>query len=243
LRRQNLGEADRLLVAFSPHHGKIRIIAKGVRRPRSRKAGHLEPFTRVQLILARGRELDIITQAEAIASYEGLRNDLVRVGEAAYVIELLDRFTLDRDENHALYRLLVKTLERLDGGVSADIVLRYYELRLLDLMGYRPELFQCLSCHSEVRPEDQYFSPESGGVLCPVCGEGAKARPISLRALKVLRHYQRSTYGMVVATEVGAQTRAEVEALMEAYLSHILERKLNSPAFIRRVRNMAEGEG
>ncbi|MGD8605174.1 MAG: DNA repair protein RecO, partial [Anaerolineales bacterium] len=99
LRRFNLGEADRLLTLYTLRYGKVKAIAKGVRRPKSRKAGHLEPFTHVQLMLARGRELDIITQAEAMDSYPQLREDLVRIGQASYVIELADAFTVERDEN------------------------------------------------------------------------------------------------------------------------------------------------
>ncbi|MEJ2606707.1 MAG: DNA repair protein RecO [Anaerolineales bacterium] len=239
VRRQNLGEADRLLTLYSFDHGKIKAIAKGIRRPQSRKAGHLEPFTQVALMLAKGRELDIITQAEAIELFPHLRQDLVLLSQAAYVVELLDRFTVERDRNRSLYRLLVNTLERLEAGADPDAVLRFYELRLLDLTGYKPELFRCVECELEVKPEDQYFSFSSGGILCPVCGPGReRARPISLAALKVLRHYQRNTFASASTVRIRAKTYREIESLMEDYLSFVLERKLNSPAFIRRVRRV-----
>lgn len=239
LRRQNLGEADRLLTLYSPGHGKIKAVAKGVRRMRSRKAGHLEPFMQVDLMLARGRELDIITQAEALEIYPHLREDLVLLSQAAYVVELIDRFTVEHDENWSLYRLLINTLERLDVGAEPDAVLRYYELRLLELAGYRPELFHCVGCGAEARPEDQFFSFPSGGLLCPVCGPGREgARRISLAALKVLRHYQRNTFAVASAVRIRPEVYRELEALMEDYLAYILERKLNSPTFLRRVRRM-----
>jgi DNA repair protein RecO (recombination protein O) len=239
LRRQNLGEADRLLTVYSKDRGKLRVVAKGVRRPRSRKAGHLEPFTRVQLMLARGRELDIITQADSIDPYSSICSDLMRLGQAAYVVELLDAFTIDRDENSALFRLLVNTLERLSVGADLEIVLRYYELRLLELSGYRPELFRCLGCGEEVRPEDQFFSPQAGGVICKRCGQDRTGvRHISLNALKVLRYYQRNTFAYVSSVSIRAKTHEELRALMEEYLSYILERKLNSPGFLRRVRGL-----
>ena len=95
LRHSDWGEADRMLVIFSPFQGKTRVVAKGARRLRSRKAGHLEPFTRVSLLLARGRDLWIVTQAETIEAYLPLRENLVLTSQAAYVIELLDRFTYD----------------------------------------------------------------------------------------------------------------------------------------------------
>jgi DNA repair protein RecO (recombination protein O) len=239
LRRQDLGEADRLLVVFTPQLGKLRIVAKGIRRPRSRKAGHLEPFTRVDLFLARGRELDIVTQAEAIDLYPNLRIDLIRLGHAAYAVELLDRVTADGAENEDLYRLLVHTLERLSLGASPAVVSRYYELRVLDLVGYRPELFRCLDCGTEIRPEDQFFSASLGGVLCPSCGPKVDdARPMSLGTLKVLRHYQRSTFASVSEIRIRPEVQADLERLLEDYLSYILERRLNSPAFVRQVRRL-----
>lgn len=239
LRRMNLGEADRLLTLFSPDEGKIKAMAKGVRRPGSRKAGHLEPFTRAKLLLARGRDLDIITQAEAIDLYSDLQRDLVRLGYAAYVVELLDRFTVQEGESRSLYDLLVATLSRLSAVRSPDALVRYFELRLLDLVGYRPELSRCLSCGGEIQPESQFFSAQAGGVLCPKCGRSRhEANPVSLAALKVLRHYQRNLIEEALAPSVSLEVHGELERLMHGYLTYLLERKLNSPAFLDRVRQL-----
>ncbi len=240
LRRHDLGETDRVLTLLSPDRGKLRAVAKGVRRPGSRKAGHLEPFTRARLVLAKGRELDIITQAEAQDLYPRLRQDLVRLGQAAYAVELMDRFTVEEGQAGPQYRLLVGTLERLEAGAAAEPLLRHYELRLLEMVGYRPELFRCLGCDAEVRPEDQFFSAREGGVLCPACGPQVRgARPISLAALKVLRHYQRNPYERAVAARVRPQSLAEAAAVLEGYITYLLERRLNAPAFLRRVRGLA----
>src|SRR3972149_937081 len=127
LRHSDWGEADRLLSLYSREQGKLRAVAKGVRKVRSRKAGHLEPFTRVNLLLARGRDLLIVTQAETIDPYLPLREDLVRIGYAAYVVELLDRFTYDEGENRSLYRLLTETLSRVEKEADPALAVRYYE--------------------------------------------------------------------------------------------------------------------
>jgi DNA repair protein RecO (recombination protein O) len=181
LSRRDFGEADRLLTVFTREYGKLEQIAKGVRRPSSRKAGHLELFTRVQLLAARGRELDILTQVEAIETYPQLSKDLQLVGQASYILELVKLFTVQGEVNHEIYRLLVETLERLNSGVPPSKATRYFELRLLELAGYRPELFRCGHCQSEIRPEAQFFSYIDGGVLCPKCGreslEGYAALP------------------------------------------------------------------
>lgn len=239
LRRMNLGEADRLLTVFSPDLGKFRAVAKGVRRPGSRKAGHLEPFTRVRLLLARGRELDIVTQAEAIELYPGLQSDLERLGHAAYMVELLDQFTVEEGGSRGLYDLILEALGALSTGGGPEAVVRHFELRLLDLVGYRPELARCLGCGKQIRAQAQFFSTTAGGVFCPDCGAARDdARPISLPVLKVLRHYQRSGLKQALAPKVSAQVHAEVEQLMRHYLIHQLERELRSPAFLDQVRSL-----
>ena len=238
LRHNDWGEADRLVNLYTRERGKVRAVAKGVRKLRSRKAGHLEPFTRLSLQLSRGRDLPIITQAETLDAFLPLREDLILVGYTSYVVELVDRFTYEDEENRSLYRLLVDTLTRLASRHEPPLVVRYYEIRLLDLLGFRPHLFQCANCENEIKPEDQYFSSALGGVLCPNCGRGRSGvRPVSTSALKYLRHFQRSSYAEARRAQVDPAVAREMEVLMQHYLTHLLERSLNSPAFLRRVRN------
>jgi DNA repair protein RecO (recombination protein O) len=241
LRHADWGEADRLLWLFTREIGKVRVVAKGVRKPRSRKAGHLEPFTRVELLLAHGRDLPIVTQAEAKDTYQKLREDLVRLGYASYTIELLDRFTYEEGENIALYRLLSETLSRINNETDPAFAVRYYEVRLLDLVGFRPQLFHCVNCGAEIQAEDQFISFEKGGVICPKCGriEGG-GRPVSMPALKILRHFQRSSYAEAQRARLTSVVDRELENLMGHYLTYLLERGLNTPSFLNLVRKKAE---
>ncbi len=241
LRRQDLGETDRIIIVFTPAYGKLRAVAKGVRRPGSKKAGHLEPFTRSNLLVAKGRNLDIVTQAETIDAYPELRQDLDRLGQAAYVIELVDHFGVQEAESQALYHLTTSTLERLDRETETAAPLRYFQIRLLDLSGYRPELHRCVNCSDEAQPQDQFFSANEGGLLCPNCGpRNPYAQSLSLGALKVLRHYQRHGYAEASRPQVSRSVALELEALMESYLSHLVERDLHAPAFVRQVREVRE---
>ncbi|MDR3576632.1 MAG: DNA repair protein RecO [Anaerolineaceae bacterium] len=236
LRHSNWDEADRLLVMYTRQQGKLRAIAKGARRLRSRKAGHLEPFTCVKLMLARGRDLWIVTQAETVEAYLPLREDIIRTGHAAYVLELIDRFTYEEGENHQLYQLLVDTLHHLTDEEDVFSALRYFEIHLLDLLGFRPQLFNCVKCGQEIKPEAQYFSALLGGVLCQRCGPvTASARPVSMLALKYLRHFQRSTYADAQRAHPEPGVRHEMEALLQYYLTYLLERGLNTPDFLRQV--------
>ncbi|MBE0695457.1 MAG: DNA repair protein RecO [Anaerolineaceae bacterium] len=237
LRHSNWGEADRLLVLFGREAGKVRAVAKGVRKMRSRKAGHLEPFTRVKLLLARGRDFWIVTQAETVDAYLPIRDDLVRTAYAAYVIELLDRFTYEEGQNRALYQILVDTMQLISMLPDPFPAVRYYEIRLLDLLGFRPELVNCVRCEVLIKPEDQYLDAGQGGILCPRCGDAnSAARPISMTTLKFLRHYQRSTFREASRAPLTPVIKREMEALLSYYVTYWLERRLNSPAFLHEVR-------
>jgi DNA repair protein RecO (recombination protein O) len=238
LRHLDWGEADRILTLYTRERGKVRAIAKGARRIRSRKAGHLEPFTRVVLQLAKGRDLLIITQADTLDAYLPLGGDLVKTGQASYAVELLDRFTYeDESENYPVYQLLTGILQRIATEADPWLAIRYYEIHLLDYLGYRPHLFKCASCGKEIQPEDQYFSPSAGGVLCPACGSTQRdAWKISVETLKHLRHFQRSTYAEAQRAHPGPEVQNELETLMQKYLTYLLERGLNSPAFLKKIK-------
>ncbi len=241
LRHADFGEADRLLVLYARGRGKLRAIAKGVRRIRSRKAGHLEPLTAVRLFLAEGRDLAIVTQAEALESFPHLRRNLVRLTYALHAAELADKFTYENEDHPGLYRLLVETLRRLEAFPDADLVARYYELRLLDLVGFRPELQQCVRCGAAVRPEPQFFSAREGGVVCPRCGAaGGGLAAVSVEALRYLRHFQRSSFGEAARARPTTAVHREMEGLLHGYLVHVLERRLNAPVFLQHLRRLGE---
>ena len=238
LRHADWGEADRLITLYTREQGKMRAVAKGARKITSRKAGHLEPFTQVKLQLSRGRDLFIVTQADMLDSYQPLRESLALTGYASYLIELLDRFVYeDESPNPTLFRLLADSLKRLADSEDTWLTVRYYEMRLLDFLGFRPQLFECANCGREIKPEDQFFSFPLGGVICPRCGQGLPhLKPISVDTLKYLRHFQRSSYGGAARARPGPETRAEAEVLMQSYFTYLLERELNSPGFLKNVR-------
>jgi len=232
------GEADRMLWLYTRKLGKVQAIAKGVRKMRSRKAGHLEPFTCSNLMFARGRSFLIVTQAETLAPFLDLREDLLKLGYAAYISELLDRFTYEEDDNHLIYQLLKDTLTRIDGEPESYPAVRYFEIHLLDLLGYKPELTNCVNCDSLIQPEDQFFSISLGGVVCPRCGSRIQdARPISMNTLKYLRHFQRSSYREATRATLSPELNRDLEQFMRRYITYILERDLNTPAFISRVKD------
>ncbi len=242
LRHADFGEADRLLVLYARGRGKLRALAKGVRRIRSRKAGHLEPLTASRLMLAQGRDLDVITQAQALETFPHLRTDLTRFTYAAYAAELADKFTFEGEEHPGLYRLLFETLRRLEQHPDLDLVARYYELHLLEAAGFRPELQVCTICGAVIRPQAQYFDPRHGGVVCPQCApQTPAAHPISFDALRYLRHFQRSHFREAARAHPAPSIHREMETLMHDFLTQVLERRLNAPVFLQHLRRLDNG--
>jgi DNA repair protein RecO (recombination protein O) len=239
VRHSDFGEADRLLTLYTRQLGKTRALVKGARKVTSRKAGHLEPFTHVRLQLARGRDLLIVTQADTIDAYQALRENLMLTGQASYVLELLDRFTYEDElENGSIFRLLTETLARLASRSDPWLAIRYYEMRLLDYLGFRPQLFECANCGRQILPEDQFFSFSAGGVICPRCGQGLpNLTSISVEALKYLRHFQRSGYAEASRARPSLEVQKETESLMQGYFTHLLERELNTPGFLKRIKS------
>lgn len=240
LKHQDFGEADRILTLFTREKGKIRAIAKGVRKVRSRKGGHLEPFTHVSLQLASGRDWFLVTQAEAQDIYSNLRDSLESIGYASYAVELVDRFSLEEEENAPIFTLLKQTFTRLNRGDPAPLVIRYFEIRLLDVLGFRPELQTCVVSGQDIQPENQYFSSALGGVVSPdFAKEVSGAVAVSLPALKYLRHFQRSSYREATRAKIAPEVSREMEVLMQHYITYLLERGLNTPGFLRRLRREA----
>jgi DNA repair protein RecO (recombination protein O) len=237
LRRTDFGEADRLLTVFTPERGKLRLVAKGARKPSSRKSGHVELFTRGQFLVAVGRDLDIITQAETLEPFLGLREDLLRATYAYYVAELADAFTADRDENRHLFDLLNDAFRWLCEAGDLPLVARYYELHLLGLAGYQPQLFVCVGCGKRLEPEMNFLSTADGGVLCRKCArDRMAASELSVNALKVLRFLQTREWETCRLLRLSSASHGEVERAMHQYITYHLERKLKSVDFIYRLR-------
>lgn len=240
LKRRDMGEADRLVSLLTPFHGKVEAVAKGARRPASTRAGHVELFTRADVLIAKGRDLDILTQAELVEPYLGLHNDLMRTACANYVVELMDRFTYSGDvEYETLFRLLDATLTRLCRDDDVRRVVRYYELHLLDLVGFRPELNECVVTHDPIIAQDQFFSYAEGGVVCPAAAhQGVSVVPLALGTLKLMRHMQRNPYKQIVSLQISETLHNETERLMHQYLRYVLEARVRSVDFIQHLRRL-----
>ena len=237
LHRTDFGEADRLLTVFTPEYGKVRLLAKGVRKTTSRKAGHVELFMLTDMLVAQGRTWDIISQAEIVEAYRDLREDLDKTSHAYYLAELVDRFVEEHDPHQPLFELLAVTLAQLSHMDDPFIAMRYFELRLLSLTGFQPQLYFCVACNEALEPVENYFHFADGGALCPTHGEmRPNADPLPLPVLKVLRFLQTQPWEQVARLQLSPTTRRQVESLLLGYITFVLERRLKSVDFIKQLR-------
>ncbi len=241
LRRVDFGEADRVLVLFTRERGKQPVVAKGIRRIASRMAGHLELFTRVDIQLAKGANLDVVTQVDTRDAFRHLREELSRTSTAYYVAELADALTEEGDEHPELFDLLIATLRALETTDDTRLVAAHYTLRLLDVTGFRPVLQRCVVCGADLLPGKNAFSPFLGGAICPRCAPAEPtARPIPSDALKVLRNLQRAGALGSAHFRVPELVMRDVEGTLRDLVERHTERRLRSPDLIARLRVEAD---
>ncbi len=237
LRQQSLGEADRIVTLLSPVSGKVRAVARGVRRPKSKLGGYLELLNRVHVSIEEGRSLDHVTEAEILDSRLTLKEDLGRLSAALYMAEASDAFSVEDSPSHEAYRLLGASLAHLEVGAEQAPLLRYFELRLLSISGFRPELYCCVNCREDLQPARHTFSHEESGVVCSRCRReaGGALTALSVRAMKALRYLDRQPLGRALALDLSDQTWSEVGRVLGTQLRHVAERDIRSASFMRRL--------
>lgn len=244
-----MGEADKIVTIYSAEFGKLKAIAKGACRPGSKLGGSVEPLTYSLMLLAKGRNLDIITQSQTLNGFLALKSDLWRMACGFYILELIDSFTIEGGENRPLFALLLEVLNQLGEPDTDETVLRYFELHLLHYLGYRPQLRRCVNCNSSLKPVVNFLSPSKGGLLCPHCGseddQGCQQIeairltpffPVSVEALKVLRLWQSCNYATARRVRVKPDLSRELEQVLQQYIRCILQRELKSLTWLKEFR-------
>ena len=221
LRTMRLGEADRIVTMLCRTRGKVRAVAKGVRKTTSRFGGRLEPLSHVSLLCWQGRELDIVNQAEVLDSFRTVREDLNRMTKAFSILEVADRVSVERHSAPRLYELLVNVLTSL-AERDAPLVLPAYFLKVLAVEGSTPLLDACATCGSET--DLMSFDIVEGGVLCRQCRRG---RAVSADALELLRAMLDGRLKSVLSEPAGPLVTEVTEIMTEAMESH-LDRYLRS---------------
>ncbi|BDG61400.1 DNA repair protein RecO [Caldinitratiruptor microaerophilus] len=234
VRVKAFGEADRLVHLLTREAGKLRVVARGARRPKSRFTPAMQLFTHCQVQCYRGRTLDGVRQVQILESFRALREDLERMAHATYACEMADELVLERQPAEAVFSLLLELLRTL---ASPDSVpgpaLAAFQLQLLALSGFRPELGQCVACGSPVTGAHVRLSPAEGGILCERCAAGAgPVLRVARGALEAMRFLQGAGVGRAGVLRLQEGLWEQVRRAIEEFVEFRLERRLRSRAFL-----------
>lgn len=224
LRTWRLGESDRIVNLLTERHGKVRAVVKGVRKTKSRFGARLEPMVHVSLLFYEGRELDIVTQAEAIEHFRPIREDLGRLAKASSLLEATDQLAQERHANPRLFAMLLGGLRAL-AAHDAPLLVPAFFLKLLSNEGFHPLLDECASCGARYGLEA--FDLGQGGVLCVLCAGRSDAVALSPAALDLIRRVLGGDLSGALGVPAGPSV-LEVERLATRAMEHHLERRLRS---------------
>lgn len=231
------GEADRIYTLLTREHGKVGAIGKGVRKTTSKLASALELFSQVDVLLARGRNLDVITQVQRRGTPR-MEADLGRTSYAGVVAELAERMSEDRNPIERLFELTCGALDELAVEAEPRRAAHLYLAAALDLMGYAPQLEHCARCERPLEPVAAPFSPAAGGFLCANCADPAEPA-LDVAAIKVLRVLFAGDAALHRRLQLTPAIMDAVEDALFDQLEYHLDRRLKSLGFLRRMRGVA----
>jgi DNA repair protein RecO (recombination protein O) len=231
-----LGEADKIIVMFSGSKGKIRAVAKGIRKTKSKFGAALEPFSVVDLLIHEGKSLDTVQQAEIIMSFKEVRADLDKLKFGSVMLELIDKVGQEEEDSYEAFSLLLAALQCLkEADAGYQTLLTLFQLKLMTTLGYRPHMGRCPSCGGPLPPSDaqSVFSLRFGGLLCGGCSE---KDPEAVTLSSETRAHIVDALDTPLARWRDLNFEAEnvkgIARLTELFVAYHLDRKLKSPRFL-----------
>ena len=230
-----LGEADRIITLISPEYGKLKGAVRGSRNPKSRMCASTQPLTHAQVIFREKKNTDLhrISQCDIITPFTNLRGDLERLAGGLYIAELAAALTPMGEENRPLFQLLLWALNRLEAGAGVDKTLRIWEVRLLSLLGYGPELGVCVGCGKPVGAGGASLVPARGGLLCGGClSQNGSGVPLSLGSLNFLRRALDLDIEKLGRLNLTQSSQHELKTAMRRYLTYQVNYDLHTYRFL-----------
>jgi len=235
LRNREFSEADQLVTLLSPDYGKLKVVARGARKPKSRLRGGIQAFTQTHLMLHTGRSLDIITGSETSKCFY-FREDLDKLTMVVYWADLLERILPEREANPAIYYLflsLLYLLESVDRNPEEIRALNHlFELKLVCIAGYSPDLVSCIRCAEALSSREGrlWFNLEHGGIICNCCVQKSEMGilPVSRGTLALIRHWMSMEFQQFHRIKVSDYNLKELDRLLPAYLEYHLEQGIHS---------------
>ena len=236
LKTSPYGEADLLVTFISQDGSKLRAMAWGARKMNSRKMGHVDSLTRVDLDLYRGANMYSVRQVLSLESFVLLKSRLDSTAKAFYLAELVDGFSVEGSPNPPLYDLFLDTLRAVQADPEDNEPILKFQLELLQVNGFMPELYRCVECRESVQPGRHRFLVSLGGVVCSACASRREgSTPLSLPALKTLRHFHRNGDAETPRLRISPDLYEEVRAVLDRAIRYWFDRAIRSRRFIVQV--------
>lgn len=225
LRNMDFKETDKLVTIFSEDYGKLRAIAKGVKKPRSSLRACVQPFCHSLLFFSGGKELDLITQGSLLDFYGNCREDINIILHVMYMMEVLDKSLLDKVPVPPLYATTKAILEFFDRNGFNLLIIRYFEMMLLINLGYRPQVEECVICgRKDIMPAG--FNLAEGGIQCRECtDQSANLIAVNGETVALVKLLAAGRLQAVARVKVSPLAMRQLEMLLEKYLEYHLERK------------------
>lgn len=241
LRTHDLREADKILTIYTRERGKVSAVARGCRRAKSRLLAVSQLFSHSRYLIYEGRGLHTINQGELINTFRPLREDLTRVAYSSYAAELLNSLVDESEPNSSLFRIVLDGFTLLAGTDDLDLALRWFELMLMDQLGYRPELSGCVECGSELKVGGS-FSAQEGGTLCHDCrGSDPSAIPVHLGVIVQLRRLLDTSAARLGILRPSQVDRQMMERILRAHIDYRLARPIRSRGFLDSMKALESG--
>ncbi len=240
LRHVDIQDYHRLYVFLTSERGKISAIARGVRKIKSKQNGKLRPFSVIELMIAHGRKIDTMATADTVRDFPNVKNNLLAVGLAAFCTEITDAMLQEGERDVKIYNLLEEALSMLDSNHQEDASrLRafcwLYGLRLVDYLGYGPDLFRCAMCQKEIADEIYWLASSKGGLLCNQHADDHESIQVSVQDMSLLRQLSRLHLADFWKLNLSPSVALSVARHLRSLVSVNVDRPLKSEGFLARI--------
>ncbi len=235
LNSREMRDAHRVLTLFSKEQGKIQVVAHGVTKPTSRKRGAVQPFAVTDFMLRQGKSLDSVSQCEGREFFPELWADLDKLLYAGHMAELVDALTVEGDPHEAVFVQIIKTLRELDKTVDPELVSRWFELRLMALLGYLPYLNGCVDCGAELNGPTVRFSAQAGGLICFNCAAGEEYITCNRGTVAIMHTLLNWEIDKIDRLRAAQLSRAQMRTIMREYLQWHMEKRCRSLQFMDKI--------
>ncbi len=235
LKKNDYRENDRLFIIYTDEFGKIEAIAKGVRKIKSKMAGHLDLFSEIDLMVAPGKTYYQIAGADQRKKFINIRKDLAKTVLGSFCLEAVDNFTKPGHPDYKIYALIGEFLNILNGSEEKKFLNNYalskfFIIKLMSILGWEPELYSCLKCKNKIVPEGNFFDAARGGLFCKKCGR--EGIPISAAGIKILRFVLKKDSGYFPAIKISKKQLKETAAIIDCFLAVHSDREPKSGLWI-----------